>query len=202
MKLPTLSISPRSIGGVFEEGTRAVTEVAKFSIDIGGHVTHKAFAYVLPGQHEDILLGRPWLQNEMAVIDESAKHLTFKLSGVRIYDTETNDTYNAAAKTLRVAQLSGAHYTAMARRARRKPQDGLRMFSVTMKDIDQALKPKTKPSIEEIERTLPHHYRDFLNVFDPREANALPPHRPGIDHEIPIEKDEEGKCYGPEWPCS
>jgi len=193
MKLTTTPISSRPIGGVFEKGTRAVTEVAKFSFDIGGHATHNAFAYVLPGQHEDILLGRPWLHHQMAVIDESAKHLTFKMSGVRVYDTETHDTYDVAAKTLRVSQLSGAHYAAMAERARQKPQGGLRVFSVTMKDIDQALKPKTKPSIEEIEENLPRHYRDFLSVFDPREANALPPHRPGIDHEIPIENDEKGK---------
>jgi len=193
MKLPTLAIVPRTIAGVFEVGTGAVTEVAKFSFDIGGHTTRDAFAYVLPGQHEDIILGRPWLQQQMVVTDEAAMHFTFKLSGIRVYDKETHDTYDVAAKTLRIAQLSGAHYSAMARRARRKPQDGLRMFSVTMKDIDQALKPKTKPSIEEIEKDLPRHYQDFLNVFDPKEANTLPSHRPGIDHEIPIENDETGK---------
>ncbi|XMA14720.1 hypothetical protein WAI453_007511 [Rhynchosporium graminicola] len=32
--------------------------------------------------------------------------------------------------------------------------------------------------------TLPHQYQKYQRVFDPVEAEKLPPHRPGLDHEI------------------
>ena len=192
MKLQTVPITPRSIGGVFTNGISEVTEVAKFSFDVGGHVTHDAFAYVLPKQHEDLLLGRPWLQNQMAVIDESSKTLTFKMTGIRLYDTEKENPYRAAVQNLRVFQVCGAHYAAMARRAKKKPGSGLRMFAITMRDIEKALEVKPKMSLPEIRENLAPHYQAFLKAFDPTEARTLPPHRPGIDHEIPIEKDANG----------
>ena len=40
---------------------------------------------------------------------------------------------------------------------------------------------------------LPEQYQQYADVFDPDKADELPPHRPGIDHHIPLETDEDGK---------
>ncbi|THC88329.1 hypothetical protein EYZ11_012227 [Aspergillus tanneri] len=69
---------------------------------------------------------------------------------------------------------------------------------VTMADIEKALRPKavTDPKVK-----LPQQYWPWLDVFSQQLADQLPPHRPGIDHRIPLEKDANGKeaspPYGP-----
>ena len=40
---------------------------------------------------------------------------------------------------------------------------------------------------------LPEHYHENLPLFDMKIADQLPPHRPGIDHKIEFEKDENGQ---------
>ncbi len=39
---------------------------------------------------------------------------------------------------------------------------------------------------------LPLEYYEFLDVFNHDEADTLPPHRPGVDHHIELQK-ENGK---------
>jgi hypothetical protein len=56
---------------------------------------------------------------------------------------------------------------------------------VTQEDIDIFLKGKPKPSPEEIKKKLPIEYHEFIDVFSPKEADALPPHRP-FDHKIDL----------------
>lgn len=46
---------------------------------------------------------------------------------------------------------------------------------------------------------LSNHYKKFASVFNSKEAATLPPYRPGIDHEIPLEKDENGKEKAVPW---
>ena len=65
------------------------------------------------------------------------------------------------------------------------------MFTITLKDIDEVLKPKVPLSRDQIKELLPRCYWDYLDVFNPNKASPLPPHRPGIDHEIPIEEGKE-----------
>ena len=90
MNLEQLPISPRTIGGVLKEGKTQVTRIAKLSLDIGGYVC-KAFAYIVPGQFEDLLLGRPVLKDAKAILDKSKGTLTFKESNICIRDTRFQD---------------------------------------------------------------------------------------------------------------
>ena len=41
--------------------------------------------------------------------------------------------------------------------------------------------------------SLPPEYKEYIDVFDPDRIAALPPHRPGMDIEIQLEKDNQGK---------
>ena len=56
-----------------------------------------------------------------------------------------------------------------------------KIYSVFLRDIEQALKPKAKTNPATV---LPGHYKEFLKVFSQKEANKLSPHRPGVDHTI------------------
>ena len=59
MNLETLKIKPRPLEGVLEGMTGEPKEVAKIDIDLGGHKMRRVFAYILPGQADDFILGRP-----------------------------------------------------------------------------------------------------------------------------------------------
>ena len=57
------------------------------------------------------------------------------------------------------------------------------VFSVLLRDIEHALKPKIKTDPATV---LPEVYQEFLKVFSHKEANKLPPARPGVDHLISV----------------
>ena len=60
-----------------------------------------------------------------------------------------------------------------------------------MVDIDKILKMKPKINAKTI---ITEHYWDYLNVFDEKEANQLPPIRGfGINHQIELLEEERKK---------
>ncbi|OBS16093.1 hypothetical protein FPOA_27763 [Fusarium poae] len=68
-------------------------------------------------------------------------------------------------------------------------KDRYRLFTVTLKQLDYLLKPKPEAFV------LPEELREFQDVFSPKEAEKLPPHRSGDHH---IELTPGGKLpFGP-----
>jgi transposase InsO family protein len=178
MKLNTLPLNPpKIIGGVFQDSATAVTHVAHIKLDVHGQKDN-AFALILPDQHEPLLLGRPFLQNNAAIINEENGTLEFQKTKVKIKDQQFN-----------VQQTTATEFHQLVLQHGRAVEN---VFVITLEDIDKALTPKPHLTIEEIKQRLPPRYHDFIDVFNQEEADKLPPHRPGIDHEIPIEKDQNG----------
>ena len=187
MNLETLKIKPRPLEGVLEGMTGELKEVAKIDIDLGGHKMRRVFAYILPGQADDFILGRPWMQRELVEVDEKAEILRFQLSGLEVRNIE-----GPARTNLSVNCVAGSTFGAIVKRGRKKKQD-IKVFAASMADIEKALRPKLRPTRKEIKELLPQQYHKFADVFDPEEADELPPHRQGIDHQVPLELDEDGK---------
>ena len=52
--------------------------------------------------------------------------------------------------------------------------------------VESQNKAKVDPQ-ENPPKMLPEPYKDFAEMFDPESLNKLPPHRPGLDHEINLE---------------
>ena len=70
------------------------------------------------------------------------------------------------------------------------------VFTVSLRDIEQALRPK--PTVDPA-TILPKQYHQFLSVFNKSEADKLPLHRPGVDHTIkalPGTQPPSGPLYG------
>ena len=62
-------------------------------------------------------------------------------------------------------------------------------------DIDKALQPK-KPV--DVRALLPTQYQEFYELFNPKQAEKLPPHRgPGVDHKIELEPKDAQPPWGP-----
>src|SRR6187399_830320 len=81
-------------------------------------------------------------------------------------------------------------FGALIRRARKSQSPGTRLFSASMRDIEKALQQKIRTNPVD---KLPLLYHEVLDAFDHRKADLLPPHRPGTDHQIILDKDAEGK---------
>jgi hypothetical protein len=74
---------------------------------------------------------------------------------------------------------------------------GYRIFQASLEDVEAALSEETKPTLDDL---LPEELRDFRDVFCPKEADKLPPHRP-YDHDIKL-IDGKTPPFGPLYPMS
>jgi len=65
----------------------------------------------------------------------------------------------------------------------------LNVFKASLYDINKAIEARDlkEPPLEEI---VPVQYHEFLPLFNTVSADRLPPHRPGIDHELRLNEGE------------
>ena len=76
-----------------------------------------------------------------------------------------------------------------------RTDDTVIIGAVSVQDITEALQSKNVESREEIKISLPVEIRNFTDLFLDDKAgkdDTLPPHRPGIDTRVPLQKDSQG----------
>ena len=195
-RLPRIRLDePRALDGIVGDTGCQITELAYADIDIDGHQQRRFLFYVIPEQNDDVILGLPWMEQESVSID-TKKGLMYigssQLTVRRRYpDQETKAPH---------AQVMATTFVALAKRAaERCPQQEAhrtRIFAASLADIEKALRPKrhSDPRL-----TLPKCYSDFLPLFDREASDKLPPHRPGIDHSIPLRKNDKGETPEVPW---
>ena len=71
LKLPRISISPRKLENAAGNPDIVIDTVTYASVDIDGHQQERMFFYVIPGLNYDIILGKPWMEDQD--VDVSAK---------------------------------------------------------------------------------------------------------------------------------
>ena len=83
------------------------------------------------------------------------------------------------------------------RRAKKdRAENSVTIFAASLQDIEKALKKKSRtPPLEK----LPERYREFLELFEDDDGSQLPPYRQGIDMEIKLECDQQGKEKEAPW---
>ena len=97
----------------------------------------------------------------------------------------------ASVKRGTARQVIGCQFAAIMKRARKDP--GTRIFAATMADINKALEVKRKQTPEEIKAGLPMEIHENAQYFTEDENHEMPPHRSGVDTEINLQKDDNGK---------
>jgi hypothetical protein len=186
-QFPRIPCGPYALQSVERVSPGAITEAAYVKIDIGGRVMEKAYFYIVPKIEEyPVILGKPWLRHEKAVKDVSAGTLTFKDTGTVVHETDTRKYDHRGISAAGLALLTHG-------KTRRK----VTLFAASLADINKALQHKelTDPATK-----LPAWLNKRLrSLFDRREADKLPPHRPGVDHKIELERDAEGKTPAAPW---
>lgn len=183
-KLTCIDISPKPVRGATGK-TEYITQVVQARLDIGTHSEEGAFFYVLPDQlGYDLILGLPWLKRFDGRLEPKRGRLYLRMTGARIRTEEKR-----TPVTLDVAQINATvmgGYLHRAQRARRN-QSHAEVFAVTMGDIQKALTKKIQMDPRE---KLPQMYEEFLDLFEPKNAEKLPEHRgEGIDHKIDLIED-------------
>lgn len=94
--------------------------------------------------------------------------------------------------------VMGTVFALEVKRVAQNSQAETQVFSASIDDINKVLKPKNILSRQQIQDKLPdslkHHWDTFM---DDGEGGALPPHRPGANASINLEKDYQGIEGGP-----
>lgn len=192
-QLKRVEIQPRRIAG-YDGGAGDITQVAQFALRVGNNWQARIYAYVVPHlEGEDLILGSPWMRHQGAIVDASNGKQGDVL---RFPDSSYVPALHNEPK-LQVKQINAAAFSVWKRRER--SDRTVQVFAASMADIEKALKVK---SYSDPREKLPRHYRRWLQLFDRKHADRLPPHRPGIDHRIEIaENDANGNPkqppYGP-----
>ncbi|KAF5527020.1 hypothetical protein CGCA056_v001562 [Colletotrichum aenigma] len=104
-------------------------------------------------------------------------------------------------RQIRAARLlPGAPFATLYRRAqqRTKGTAGYKVRAISLADIQKALTRKTEKA--DLKALLPPAVlAEFRELFQPDEAANLPPHRPGVDHMIPIKQESDGNEAALPW---
>jgi hypothetical protein len=140
-KLPTLPIPPRSITG-FLQGAgsqQTITQVAYGPMDIGGHQQDLVFAYVIPGQLDNLILGQKWMEDQDVELSPCNGYLTIKSTGIRIWNNNFSKKSNASTQ---LTQVSSSIFIGLVHRAKKESDSSTEVFAASLKDIEKSLAVK------------------------------------------------------------
>lgn len=199
LKLPRIPIKRRELRLASGEAPRqGITEITSVEIDIDGR-KQRIWGYVVPNLSAPLFLGLPWMIDNDVVLLAKERAIRFGSdSGEGLvrqkgwYEEHAPDSVRERVQYIREATMvMGNAFAAEVRRHRKNPLT--QIFSVTVQDISKALEVKKKLSEEEIREQLPTELEELASLFLDDEGDSLPPHRPGIDLSITLEKDEQGR---------
>jgi hypothetical protein len=92
-------------------------------------------------------------------------------------------------------QVSATRFAGLVKEAK-DPAKGVCIFAASITDINKALAPKRTVDVKSL---LPKQYQSYLDLFSPKAAARLPPHRgPGVDHRIKLQS-KDGQQPQPPW---
>ena len=188
-----------------------ITHYVQMHMRINDHQEKRASFLVTQLAHYPVVLGLPWLKIHDPRIGFAEHTVLFDSKycqehcNVPTRPAKIRALHDILQKTrpkhlpgrpegLKHRDIAAISMSACCAYARRS----YRLFTVTIEDIEAALNPT--PDDEDLTTKLPPEFRDFADVFSPKEAERLPPHRP-YDHDIKL---QDGKVppFGPLYPMS
>jgi len=189
------------------------THIAKIPLSSGPEGVHREVlpSFVVPGLKYDVILGMPWLKQHNPNIDWAVENITYGSEHCRRHCLAENGGHPITFETVKRALDNGPRIQKQLATPQESPapipigaiafnhlskRKDCRVFAVSLRDIEKALKPK---EIVDPRTKLPREYHKFLPLFNKAAADELPPHRPGVDHKIDLLPNTEppsGSLYG------
>ena len=182
-----------------------ITHLAKTVLKINDH-SETILLFVTKLAHFDLVLGLPWLQYHSPTTNWSKLSLEFRNRKcqqhcrqfpVRVDAVPFNvisNRRNALCSSETEISVENCDINSFENFV---AQDNISVMTITIEDIEQALKdkPRSDPSLK-----LPKIYHEFLSVFSIEEADKVPPHRPS-HHRIILKPGAEPP-WGPQYGMS
>ena len=205
-KLPRIEINPRKLTEATscnQENEGMINEMTKMKIDIDGY-QRNLYAYIIPRLAHDLILGKPWMEREDVVYYAKYHFMNVREAlvngqALKVWERGFGGKGRTSKmKTSNITNLSAGVFLATLRRMQNcSKNERIRLFTVTLADIQKALAPMKKSSTN-LER-LPKQYRKYTELFKKEVTDKLPPHRPGSDHQIALINEQDapwGSLYG------
>jgi len=162
--------------------------------------------------HYPIVLGIPWIRLHDVAVRLASNTVTFgsQYCITHCHDTsvtvrgvteeppeplyQVKEIFEPQIRSLRPfrgnnVMLNGASFFRTVKTGR------LTTFKASLYDINKAIEAKDVKE-RPLEEIIPEQYQEFLPLFNMVLAERLPPHQPGIDHEVRL-KDGETPTWGP-----
>lgn len=175
-----IDIRPRALEQVVEGARKPqISRIATFTADLEGFEMPVA-AYVVPGQTDDVILGKGWMKKMNVTLGLKDETLSMQLPYGREIKFSTKRT-----PTQRLQEINAAGVTAWRVRMQREDAktSGIHIFAVTLQDVQKALQQKQHRDPRE---HAPEWLMPVIDSFDRAAADRLAPHRPGLDHGIDL----------------
>lgn len=187
LKLPRTIVPPKELRlatDSSEISRMIVNQICWAEVDLDGKRS-SICGYVIEGLAHDLILGEPWMRLNDVVY--RARDRTLYLEKYDHYIL----THGSREQKTDIAMVKHTEFAACLK----KGAQNISVFAASVNDINKMLAPKQKLTPEEIKAKLPSELQKYWSVFETNKNNAsdLPPHRPGVDIAIEIEKDEQGR---------
>ncbi|KAI1001019.1 hypothetical protein K3495_g7177 [Podosphaera aphanis] len=187
--LPRLPVTHRFLKLAKDGPQIPITEMTWATLEIDGRA-ERVFGYIVPNLQYNIILGKGWAERN---------NVTYE--AVKESGWMERDELSGSMHQLRQAKNVTASIFAAEIRRGRKANKHLHLFSITVADINKALKKidnsAVKQTVEEISNQLPQQLRHLAKSFLADEDGVLPESKPGWDRSINLELDDEGKPKEP-----
>ncbi|KAI0996011.1 hypothetical protein K3495_g12171, partial [Podosphaera aphanis] len=206
----TKSITPRQLRLADNSKVSWITHVAGLELNICGR-QEWIWGYIMPNLAYPLILGKPWMEKNEVVYSagDQALRIGNGFKGVMIKTSGRGNILSGEPKEIKKPKgveeggLSNSELAFFPKNAGRgsKLKGGL-LGAISENDFNKALEKREAPTREEVEKGLPTAIRRFTSLFleDGVDGDvALPPNRPGVDTQIRMLKDEQGRDKQVPW---
>ncbi|KAI1006416.1 hypothetical protein K3495_g1806 [Podosphaera aphanis] len=206
-------VTPRQLKLADNGQTATITRAARFKLDIDGRVEY-VWRYVMPRLAYPIILGKPWLERNNVVYSAGEKVLQIgtggnilivKASGwsKKVTSPELQDRLGCVSLD-RDDRVTWAEFSKLCARTAEVSMSPVRdlVGAVSMHQLTKALEVKNIATREEVRASLPEEVRKYTELFledEIDDMDPLPPFRPGVDTQVRLMKDEQGKLKEVPW---
>ncbi|KAI0992315.1 hypothetical protein K3495_g15871, partial [Podosphaera aphanis] len=196
LNLPRMKVPPKELRLAKDSGNESrfvVDEICWTNIDLDGK-QGVICGYIIDGLAHDLILGEPWMRYN-DVIYKARERVLFLEKEKHMIRTHGSDIPKIEVAMIRHTAMS-AYLKHVVRKGRvGANESSISVYAASLHDINKMLSPKKQLSREEILLKLPKQLQSYCYAFegDKNNQSDLPPHRPGVDIAIEIEKDEQGR---------
>jgi hypothetical protein len=207
LKLPRIFIPHKSLK--FAEKNmekRKISFITYANVDIDKY-KKRIFGYVIKKLAFFFILRDPWLKHNNVIYKTRKKQLRIKSKKHKLIIKESGWLNRQKDKNARLmnAKMFAALIRKNEQNHRKKTEKIRKIFralkkeytqiiAISIKNINKALSKLNRrnpvSNSEKVRKKLSKELKGLERCFDNDKGTAIPPHRPGRDHAIPLEKDE------------